>query len=286
LTEQRSVNYANLRPGTYRFQVQTVDTDGNSSSTAATVSFTILSPLWQRGWFLALVALSTSMIGLGFYRYRVARLVELERVRTRIATDLHDDVGSGLSQIAILSEVVRKQVGEPSDSVAQPLVQIANVSRELVDSMSDIVWAINPRRDRLSDLSQRMRELASDLFPARNIDFRLRTPTAEQNVKLGPEIRRQLFLVFKESVNNMVSHSACTQATIELVIENERLRLNLSDNGCGFDPARIRQGNGLRNMEERVQKLGGVIELSSSEGKGTAISLMVPLGRRQFSVRN
>ena len=286
LTEQRTINYASLRPGTYRFQVQTVDTDGNSSPSAATVNFTILSPLWQRGWFLALLALSAGVIVLGFYRYRVARLVELERMRTRIATDLHDDVGSGLSQIAILSEVVRKQVGQQSGPVAQPLVQIAKVSRELVDSMSDIVWAINPKRDRLSDLSQRMRELASDLFPACNIDFRLRTPSAEQNVKLGPEIRRQLFLVFKESVNNIVSHSGCTQAEIEFVIEKDRLRLSLSDNGCGFDPTRVRQGNGLRNIQERVKKLGGVIELSSSEGKGTSVSLMVPLGRRQFPTRN
>src|SRR5262249_27546465 len=97
LTEQRTINYANLSPGTYRFQVQTVDTDGNSSPSAATVSFTVLAPLWRRSWFLALAALSTGMIGLAFYRYRVARLLELERVRTRIATDLHDDVGSGLS---------------------------------------------------------------------------------------------------------------------------------------------------------------------------------------------
>jgi signal transduction histidine kinase len=157
-------------------------------------------------------------------------------VRTRIATDLHDDVGSGLSQIAILSEVARQQAVQPASSVAQPLVQIANVSRELVDSMSDIVWAINPKRDRLSDLSQRMRELASDLFPARNIDFRLCTPSAEQNIKLDPEIRRQLFLVFKESINNMVSHSGCTGANIQFVIENpsstepERQRLRIRSN--------------------------------------------------------
>jgi len=279
LTEQRSINYANLRPGTYQFQVETVDTDGNSSPSAATVSFIILSPLWQRSWFVGLVALSTGMIVLAFYRYRVARLLELERVRTRIATDLHDEVGSGLSQIAILSEVARKQAGQPNGSMAQPLVQIASVSRELVDSMSDIVWAINPKRDRLSDLSQRMRELASDLFPARNIDFRLHTPGTEQNVRLGPEIRRQLFLVFKEGVNNMVSHSGCTQAKIEFIIENERILLTLSDNGCGFDTTCVSPGNGLRNMQERVKKLGGIMELSTTEGKGTVITFKVPLGR-------
>jgi len=286
LTEQRTINYASLSPGSYRFQVQAVDTEGNTSPRAATASFTILSPLWQRGWFLALVALSGGMIGLAFYRYRVTKLLELERVRTRIATDLHDDVGSGLTQIAILSEVARKQVGEPPGSVAQPLVQIANVSRELVDSMSDIVWAINPERDRLSDLSQRMRELASDLFPPRNIDFQLRTPSAEENVKLDPEIRRQLFLVYKESITNMVSHSGCTRVDIQFVIEKECLRLNLRDNGCGFDPARAESGNGLRSMQERVKKLGGTLELSSSKGKGTVIDLVVPLGQPRFPARS
>jgi ligand-binding sensor domain-containing protein/signal transduction histidine kinase len=286
LTEQRTISYASLSPGSYRFQVQAVDTDGNTSPRAATVSFIVLSPLWRRGWFLALVALSGGMVVLAFYRYRVAKLVELERVRTRIATDLHDDVGSGLTQIAILSEVARKQVGEPPGSVAQPLAQIANVSRELVDSMSDIVWAINPKRDRLSDLSQRMRELASDLFSPRNIDLRLRTPSAEENVTLDPEIRRQLFLVFKEGVTNMVSHSGCTHVNIQFVIENERLRLNLSDNGCGFDPARADSGNGLRNMQERVKRLNGVLKLNSSKGKGTVIDLVVPLSQRRFSARS
>ena len=108
-------------------------------------------------------------------RYRIARLIELERVRTRIATDLHDDIGSSLSQIAMLSEVTRSFL-EQDNRVLEPLMKIADLSRDLVDSMSDIVWAANPKKDRLSDLTQRMRLFAGDLFTSQNIEFDLSVP--------------------------------------------------------------------------------------------------------------
>src|SRR5262249_46453984 len=145
---------------------------------SAIVAFTIRPPVWQRGWF---IALATALIGSGLYalyRYRLARLIEMERIRTRIAADLHDDIGSSLSQIAVISEVLHKQIQPQDQSVDRNLSLMARVSREAVDSMSDIVWAINPRRDHMHDLVRRMRRFASETLPARNIDFSFRAPGA------------------------------------------------------------------------------------------------------------
>jgi signal transduction histidine kinase/streptogramin lyase len=284
LTEQRTVNFANLAPGRYRFLVRAVNASGAVSETPASFSFTILSPVWQRWWFVVLTATTVGLAGYVVYRYRLAQLLKLERMRTRIATDLHDDIGSSLSQIAILSELSRQRLGQQESGVGESLAQIANTSRDLVDSMSDIVWAINPRRDRLSDLIQRMREFAGDVFTAREIEFRFRAPAAGLELRLDADLRRQLYLIFKEAVNNAARHSHCTQAEIEFEVAQDRLLLCLRDNGRGFDPngdaAAGRNGNGLASMRERAQALGGEIEIASQPNQGTRVKLNLPLSPR------
>jgi PAS domain S-box-containing protein len=214
-------------------------------------------------------------------RSREERLVELERVRRRIATDLHDDIGSSLTQISILSEVVQQRINHQDSRVTEQLSMIAGASRELVDAMSDIVWAINPQKDHLHDLTQRMRRFAADSFTARNIKFQLRLPPAEEDVKLGANLRREVFLIFKEGVNNMVRHSGCTQADIELSFVDGRLRLRLSDNGRGFDATRENDGHGLVSMRDRAKSIGGQFELHSQVGYGTVIELAVPFDQQQ-----
>jgi hypothetical protein len=276
LTDQRSVNYASLSPGTYRFLVRAVGAGETISATPAVVTFRILPPIWQRWWFITLAVLLVGLAAYAGYRYRVGRLLELERVRTRIATDLHDDIGSSLSQISVLSEVINKRVGQ-EPSVAEPLTMIGNLSRDLVDSLNDIVWAINPRRDRLSDLTYRMRRFASDAFTARDIQFRFNAPDPHHNVRLGADTRREVFLIFKEAINNMVRHSQCTEADIDFVMRDGRMELSLTDNGRGFNPERESDGNGLVNMRQRAGKVGGTLDISSGRGRGTTVSLKVPL---------
>jgi len=278
-TDQRTINYASLSPGGYRFMVRAVTADGIISPTPATISFTILPPIWQRWWFVTLALILTGLIATAIIRNRVGRLIELERVRTRIAADLHDDIGSGLSRIAILSEVARHQVSAEVP-VGEPLAVIAGASRDLVDSMSDIVWAINPNKDQLSDLVQRMRRFASDLFTARRIEFRFQAPGEEQARKIGAELRRQVFLIFKEAVNNIARHSACTEAQIEMRVENRWLMMRVVDNGPGFDPAQISDGQGLTSMRARAESLGGELQIISNEGKGTEVLVKVPLSGR------
>ncbi|HTF37509.1 MAG TPA: two-component regulator propeller domain-containing protein [Blastocatellia bacterium] len=284
LTDQRSVNFPNLSPGAYRFLVRAVSTEGLASQSPAIVAFTILPPMWQRWWFIALAATLIGLLAYSLFRYRVTRLIELERVRTRIATDLHDDIGSSLSQVSVLSEVVRRRVGsEPS--VSEPLSMIADLSRDLVDSMNDIVWAINPRRDHLSDLTHRIRRFASDVFTARDIEFNFSAPEAQHDIRLGADMRREVFLIFKESVNNMVRHSGCTEANIEFLIESGWLELKIRDNGKGFEPDRESDGNGLVSMSQRTARIGGTLDISSNNGKGTMVLLRAPVGRHAWRKR-
>jgi len=209
---------------------------------------------------------------------REERLRELERVRRRIATDLHDDIGSSLTQISILSEVLRQRLGaEQAAAASEPLDLIATASRELVDSMSDIVWAINPQKDHLSDLTQRMRRFAADSLTARNIRFQLSLPETGEDMPLGANLRREVFLIFKESVNNMVKHSGCSEAWLELSFTDGMLRLSLRDNGRGFDPTRESEGHVLLSMRERAEGIGGKLAIQSQLNAGTLVQLQVPL---------
>ncbi|MGH8524839.1 MAG: PAS domain-containing sensor histidine kinase, partial [Gammaproteobacteria bacterium] len=216
-------------------------------------------------------------------RSREERLAELERVRKRIATDLHDDIGSSLTRICLLSEVAQRQVGGREVSLLEPLSAVARLSRELVDSMSDIVWAINPNKDHLSELSQRMRHFASDVFTARQIDFRFHAPDTERDVKVGANVRREFFLVFKEAVNNTVRHSGCAAAEIEFRAADEGLFLKLSDDGRGFDVSHASTGHGLMSMRERTEGLGGRVEVISGPGQGTTLTFTIPLGDQRQS---
>jgi len=279
LTDQRNVNYASLSPGRYRFVVRAVGGDGTISPKPATVEFTILRPVWQRWWFLTLVALVIAAGARWLYRTRVARLLALERVRTRIATDLHDDLGSNLSQISILSEVLLLGVGREDRAMAKLLALITTTANESVESMSDIVWAINPKGDSLQNLIQRMRRFASDGFTARNIGFEFRAPELDRHVEMGADLRREVFLLFKEAVNNVLRHSTCTRAEIEVNFDGHNVCLRVSDNGKGFDTTSDSDGHGLVSIRQRARKLAGTLEVTSAPGNGTTIALRAPLSR-------
>jgi signal transduction histidine kinase/ligand-binding sensor domain-containing protein len=279
-TAQNSVTFANLSSGSYRFFVLAVNADDVASLQPAVVSFTVLRPIWQRWWFLSLAALAISTAIYTLYSYRVKQIIKLERVRTRIATDLHDDIGSSLSQIAILSEVVRQKVGDGANGAGEPLNLIADTSREMVDSMSDIVWAVNPAKDHLSDLTQRMRRFASDILEAQNIGYKFIVAENAKDITLGADVRREVYLMFKECVTNLVKYSSATDAILQIKIENGFVCVQVEDNGRGFDVEKASKGfggNGLPNMKKRATGLGGKFEIHSEKEKGTKIQFSVPL---------
>ncbi|MDQ2746365.1 MAG: PAS domain S-box protein, partial [Acidobacteriota bacterium] len=206
------------------------------------------------------------------------RLRELEQVRRRIAADLHDDIGSSLTQISIFSEVLQQRVDKDNAHVLEPLEFIAGSSRELVDAMSDIVWAINPQKDFLGELTGKMRRFASDVFAARNIAFTFDAPNLDDEFALGANLRREVFLIFKESVNNIVKHSKCQTVEIKMTVENSEIRLGLHNDGAGFDVDKITDGHGLVSMKQRAKGLGGTLEINSGKLTGTTTTLIAPLG--------
>jgi signal transduction histidine kinase/ligand-binding sensor domain-containing protein len=285
-TDSRLVNFPRLSSGRYRFLVRAINADGLVSATPAVISMRLLPPVWARWWFVATALATVLCAAFLAYRYRVRHLLELERVRTRIATDLHDDIGSSLTQIAIMSEVAQ-QHGD-HQSATEPLSHIANLSRELVDSMSDIVWAINPKRDHLVDLTQRMRRFANDTLEAADIEVVFHTPQQGPDTELTADVRREVFLVFKESVNNIVKHAECRHVDVRVDLRGHELYVDLRDDGCGFlIQENSNHGHGLASMKERAARLGGHLEVESEPDKGTMLRLIVPLSRsaamRQFT---
>jgi signal transduction histidine kinase len=276
--EQRSVNYASLRPGRYAFQVRALDVAGSISPRPASVTFTVLGPWWQRWWFLSAAGITLSLLIYGLYRYRLAQVLAVERIRTRIATDLHDDIGSSLSQVAILSEVVQRRIGESDPEIHAPLSRIGGISRELVDSMSDIVWSINPAKDNLYFLAQRMREFAGDVFMARDIQFKFQTSNREHELRIEADVRRQVFLIFKECVHNIIRHANCTEVEVNIRVEGERLVVHVRDNGVGFEPIGALNGHGLASMRDRARRVGGRIAVLPDD-HGSAVTLEVPLAK-------
>ena len=275
-SEQRRVLYASLAPGRYRFQARAVNADGTVNGTAAGFSFSILPPIWQRWWFRTLAGLLVASLAYAVYRYRVSRLLEVAAMRTRIATDLHDDIGANLTRIAVLTEVVRRQRQTDADD---HLASIATVARESVTAMSDIVWAISPGRDGLQDLTRKMREHAGEVFAAGDTVLTFTAPDVTRDIRLSVDMRRDIYLIFKEAINNAARHADCSRVQVDLQFQGTQLILSVVDDGGGFDAAVDTDGNGLESMRRRAERLGARFDIRSRPGEGTAVRLEVPQHR-------
>ncbi len=280
---QHAVNYAALSDGNYHFLVKAVTSDGVESAVPAEIDFVVLPPVWRRWWFEG-VALGFAICGVfAAHRYRVAQAVSLERIRTTIATDLHDDIGASLSQIAILSEVARVNAAGRGNA-GEPLERVATLAREVVDSMGDIVWSIRSEEHGMESLIRRMREFAIDLLSSQGIDFELRTPQVGKNVELSLQARRQVFLIFKECIHNAARHSCCTAVVAELKIGDREAIFVIEDNGTGLrQEDKATGGTGISNMRRRSQELGGDMELTSKPGEGCRVAICFPTRRNAFS---
>jgi signal transduction histidine kinase/ligand-binding sensor domain-containing protein len=282
-TLNSTVHYANLAPGRYRFLVRTINSAGQVSPAPATFAFTILPPLWQRWWSLSLLALAAGAAASAVHRYRVSRLLELERVRTRIATDLHDDIGSSLSRISVLSELIQQKIADIHPEAAAPGLNVAETARGLMEAMGDIVWSIDPRRDDLNNLILRIRQFASDTLEAQGIAWDFQAPPELERMKLTPEQRRHIYLIVKEAINNVMRHAGATSVRLTVSVTHDQLLMEIRDNGRGFaapapdSPDGACSGYGLGNMRERASKLRGSLQVESQPDRGTGVVLKVPL---------
>jgi signal transduction histidine kinase/ligand-binding sensor domain-containing protein len=279
---ERTMLLSNLAPGDYRFAFRAVTPDGVASAVPATLAFTLLRPVWQRWWFALLAAVAAGLLGWTLHHARLARIVELERVRTRIAADLHDDVSASLSRISILSELARRRVPDPAAQEATLLDQIGETARELMETTGDIVWAIDARRDDLESLLVRIRRFAGDLLEGRGVSVLFAAPPRAAEISLRPETKRELYLVLKEALHNAARHARAREVRIAVAEAGGELVAEVCDDGVGFAPADAgaagaRSGNGLRNIRERAAKLGARLSVDSAPGTGTRVRLSLRL---------
>jgi signal transduction histidine kinase len=287
-TPSREVTYASLAPGEYTFQVKAITRDGVESTAPATLSFVINAPVWTRWWFITAAAFLLSGVVAVIIRARVRRLLEIERIRTGIATDLHDDIGSGLTRIAILSEMAAKQaapapraqpVGTADEgALLTSLEKMGAFARELHDAMSDVVWSIDPQHDTLKDVARRLREFATEVCQENNIH--LRDLLAAESLTLSPELLRAVLLIGKEALSNTARHAECTTLTMSLKVAGSDIILVVEDNGAGFQLDTLPRVNGLANMRRRAEKVGGALHVQSAPGEGTRVEAHIPIRRK------
>ena len=279
-TPDATVRYVGLAPGSYRLGVRALAADGVPGP-EATAAFVVRPPFWKSPAFfvsaLALVGLAAFLV----YRQGVRHAVAVERVRTRLATDLHDDVGSSLARISILSEVGRRDV-DPTGEAARLFGEIGETSRGVIDALGDAIWSIDPRHDDLQSLADRLRHFATDLLEGSGMACRMEIPADAAAVDLPAEPRRHLSLLLKEAVTNPARHAAARPVAVAFRLEDRRLSVEVDDDGRGFDEsarvARDTEGRGLANMRMRAEALGGTFTLASSAGAGTRLLVVgIPL---------
>jgi len=267
---KNTVTYTNISDGDYTFKVRGSNNDKVWNQQSASVQIKILTPFWKTWAFVAVVFLTFLGLGIYFVTAQIKNILAVERLRTKIAADLHDNIGSSLTEISILSEVISTRLNGAEKDVQKSLGKISAKSRDLIDKMSDIVWLVNPKRDSLYDLILRLQDTYSELLAETNISFRSDNLKALENVSLQMEHRQHLFLIFKEAINNCITHSNCTEIYLNAKVNGRKLEMELSDNGNGYE-RKTSQGNGLDNMENRAALIGGKLYIDSSLGKGTTV---------------
>lgn len=228
-----------------------------------------------RNTFIAGSILLLLLIVLLINRNQLKNKIAMERMRNRLSRDLHDDLGSTLSSINILSRTAFNNLENKEDVKARvSLEKINERSQRLLDSMKDIIWNINPQNDSLIELTSRMREYASTILEAKNIDFTFEFPK-EQAVKLPMEVKTNMYLIFKEAVNNFSKYSKCTKADLSLFVDDNYICLEIKDNGTGFRTEELSHIGGLQNMKYRAAEINGELTVMSSPGTGTNIQLTI-----------
>ena len=266
------VRYEQLPPGDYIFVTKSVNAAGIASADTK-IAFNVMTPFYRSWWFIVLVIILVAAAAFLFYRFRLRKALELERLRTRIATDLHDDIGATLSSISLYSEVIKNQLKDKNPQLENVLDKMGENSREMVTSMSDIVWAINPGNDDGEKLIKRMENYCTDMCAVKSILLQYKADEKLNQVLLPLEHRKNIYLIFKEAINNAVKYSGATTIWVNIEILNRKLLLTIKDDGKGFDAATVVKGNGLKNMHFRTAEINGTITIDSVEGGGTTVSL-------------
>jgi signal transduction histidine kinase len=217
------------------------------------------------------------LIGVLINRNKLKRTAEMEKMRFRLSRDLHDDIGSTLSSINILSRTAQTNLAHNQDEkTKESLEKINERSQRLLDNMSDIIWNINPGNDTIEEVMSRMREYATTILEAKNIDYTFNFPREKIDCKLSMEVKNNMYLIFKEALNNLSKYSGASKANLSLTFDEKNIHLKIEDNGKGFNEDEINHRGGLSNMKHRAEEIKGSINIIAKEGIGVNIELVMP----------
>jgi signal transduction histidine kinase/ligand-binding sensor domain-containing protein len=280
LEDRLQVSFKLLPPGEYKFLVRACNEEGKYSRITS-LPFTILPPFWQTWWFYSVILLLAAALLYYLYRVRINRLLHVEKIRSRLARDLHDDMGSTLSTINILSNIAVKKISTDQEASKEYMNRISNSSSRIMEAMDDIVWSINPVNDSMRKITARMKEFAGSLLEASDIEYTFQVNEDVKEMSFDMEWRREIFLIFKEAVTNIVKYARCTHVNISIYKQKKIFIMVIADNGVGFNnhngqSAAVR-GNGVKNMRKRAEAMEGSLEISSFANSGTTLELRVPL---------
>ena len=295
----RVAYYSEVPPGHYRFHVIACNEDGLWNETGSFLDITVQPQYWQTGWFR--VAAIVCFLGLiiAVVRYLSTQKLQrelqalkqqeaLEKERFRIARDLHDQLGANLTQVALLSEMAEADKGSP-DEIEAHARQIYQTARETTRSLDEIVWAVNPANDTLDGLANYACKYAQEYLALAGLRYRADIPAQLPAVNIPPEVRHNIFLAFKEAVNNVVKHARASEARIRLqlrahgeVSQPDSFILEIEDNGRGLgglDAGAAATRNGLRNMRKRMEDIHGEFSIGPGANGGTLVRLTIPISR-------
>jgi signal transduction histidine kinase len=279
---RRFAQYNFLPPGQYQFQVIACNSDGVWNKTGQSLTLVILPHFYETWWFRVLVGMVAAGLVAGAVRYVVTRrlrqkMVQLarqqavERERARIAKDIHDDLGANLTLIAVLGDLAKKE------KTGERIEKMASTARESVKSLDEIVWAVNPRNDTLAHLIDYTGQFAVDYLRAAGVRCLLDVPEHAPVREVPSTVRHNVFLVVKEALQNIVKHARATAVWLRISATDEGLRIIIEDNGQGFESVpQDALADGLRNMRQRMEEIGGTHQIQSHAGKGTEIIVELP----------
>ena len=275
----RLVFYTNLQPGEYLFKVRGTNSDGIWNNEGDSIKITILPPFWMRWWFIASLVVLSAIILYYIFTLRYRQLLAIEKLKTKLAADLHDNVGAGLTEIAIMTELTTNQLDLKSENNFERLNKISDTARLLVDNMSDIVWVVNPKRDSLYDLIVRLKESYRDFLATLGISLKTNDLDRLTEIRLPMDYKQNLFLIFKEAIHNSIKHSKCKNIFLEIHVRGDVLEMTVQDDGIGMEQIGSITGEGIRNIKNRAALIGGKLNWSSKINEGTTLKFIGKISR-------
>ncbi|MBK9540992.1 MAG: hypothetical protein IPO49_01615 [Bacteroidetes bacterium] len=276
LNLEREVYYSQLPSGKYKFQLRSSLDGINWKEISIPLSLTIKLPFYKSPVFLTLLSIIFLSLVFALYSHRqrikLRQTILAHDLRNDISRDLHDDIGSAISSIALMSDLAAHM---PADKASGYMEKIAETARGLIENMNDIIWVINPGNDKLESVSARMRRFGSTILEAKNIDFHFEGDEILENISLPMNVRRNIYLVFKELINNAAKHSACTFVKVHFRQDQKQIRLSIEDNGKGFELSKSHDGNGMKNIQSRCREIGAKLDISTLPGTGTRFEILL-----------